>query len=332
MSSCELCGKEFKFPYLLLRHLNKKNPCSSNTFSVEKLENDNLNNKNNTQGNKNNIQENKNDNLKTIIKCERCEKVFKTKHGLNYHSKICNGVNSLTCPTCLKVFSCCPAKNKHIKNVKCSPPEEKLDMKKEILALRKELAIVKASASKQNSSITNNNHTNINNYTIKYELKYNPETKCITTDDPDAPFPELLCFNGFKLEAARTKLKDINMSELNTILENVKEKKDYDSLYRFFFRNIDNKRLHMFALGRNNNTTHAHVFNNGSIETIDKTMLFDNVSKYIGQYLLNISTYNIDVIGLIVNDPASKKSFIEISKSSSNIFDYFKKAPEMLSV
>ena len=331
MSSCELCGKEFKFPYLLMRHLNKKNPCSSNKVSIENLENDNLNNKNNIKEHKNDIPYYKNDNIKSIIQCERCKKVFKTKHGFKYHSKICNGVNSLTCPTCLKVFSCCPAKNKHIKNVKCSPPEEKLDMEKEISALKKELAIVKASASKQNSRITNNNnHTNINNnYTIKYVLKYDPETRCLTTDDPDAPIPELLCFNGFKLEAAKTKLKDINMSELNTILENVKEKKDYDSLYRFFFRNIDNKRLHMFALGRNNNTTHAHVFNNGSIETIDKSLLFDNVSKYIGQYLLNISTDNIDVIGLIINDPISKKSFIEISKSSSNIFDYFKKAPEI---
>ena len=84
MSSCELCGKEFKFPYLLMRHLNKKNPCSSNKVSIE---NDNLNNKNNIKEHKINIQENKNiipyyknDNIKSIIQCEKwchteCKKV-----------------------------------------------------------------------------------------------------------------------------------------------------------------------------------------------------------------------------------------------------------------
>ena len=326
MSSCDLCGKEFKFPYLLSRHLNKKIPCSSNKLSIENCE------KVYEKCEKVYEKCEKVYVEKEEYKCEKCEKVLKNKRNFQNHQEICRGVHVLQCSTCMKKFSSKASKYQHIKNVKCSPPEEKLDMEKEILALKKELAIVKASASKQNTSITNNNnnHTNINNnYTIKYVLKYNPETRCITTDDPDAPIPELLCFNGFKLEAAKTKLKDINMLELTTILENVKEKKDYDSLYRFFFRNIDNKRLHMFALGRNNNTTHAHVFNNGSIETIDKSLLFDNVSKYIGQYLLNISTDNIDVIGLIVNDPASKKSFIEISKSSSNIFDYFKKAPEI---
>ena len=121
MSSCELCGKEFKFPYLLLRHLNKKYPCSSNKFSVEnceKVKKNCLEIKENCQDIKNHCQEIKR------FECTRCKKVLKSKRSLKYHSKICNGVNSLTCPTCLKVFSSCPSKNQHIKNVKCTPPED----------------------------------------------------------------------------------------------------------------------------------------------------------------------------------------------------------------
>ena len=80
----------------------------------------------------------------------------------------------------------------------------------------------------------------------------------------------------------------------------------------------------MFTLGKNNNTTHAQVFNNGNIEKIDKLQLFDNVCKYIGQYLLNMSIENSDVIHMLTSEQASKNSFVEVMKDNSNIFDYFK--------
>ena len=37
MSSCEreLCGKEFKFPYLLIRHLNRVTSCAPNKLCIE---------------------------------------------------------------------------------------------------------------------------------------------------------------------------------------------------------------------------------------------------------------------------------------------------------
>ena len=332
MSSCELCGKEFKFPYLLLRHLNKKNPCSPNKFSnlsiknhCQEVKEDCSSIKGNCQNIKNHCQEVKN----KQFECTLCQKELTSKRNLDNHMKICKGVDSFTCPVCKVSFNSRQAKGYHIKNVKCSPPENKqLDMAKEILALKKENAILKAS--KQNTNITNNNNTNINNnYTIKYVLKYNPETKCLTTDDPDAPIPELLCFNGFKLEAARSKLKDIDQETLQMHIDNVRLKKDFYSLYTFFFRNVDNRRLHMFNLGKNNNTTHAQVFNNGAIEKMEKSQLFENVSKYIGQYLLNMSIENADVIYALTTDQASKTAFIEVTRDRSCTFDYFKKAPEI---
>ena len=80
----------------------------------------------------------------------------------------------------------------------------------------------------------------------------------------------------------------------------------------------------MFTLGKNNNTTHAHVFNNGNIEKMNKSLLFDNVCKYIGQYLLHTSMDNIDVIGMLATDQCSRKSFLEITKENSGIFEYYK--------
>ena len=336
MSSCELCGKEFKFPYLLLRHLNKKYPCSSNKVSVENLENKGKEVKEyreklkvDGEKSRDNGEKVNEGNTTKRFECQKCGKKYVRKKEYSRHILNCTGLTSSQCPTCEKVFSSKQSKYEHIKNVKCSPPENKqLDMAKEILALKKENAILKAS--KQNTNITNNNHTNINNnYTIKYVLKYNPETKCLTTDDPDAPIPELLCFNGFKLEAARSKLKDIDQETLQMHIDNVRLKKDFYSLYTFFFRNVDNRRLHMFNLGKNNNTTHAQVFNNGAIEKMEKSQLFENVSKYIGQYLLNMSIENADVIYALTTDQASKTAFIEVTRDRSCTFDYFKKAPEI---
>ena len=161
MSSCELCGKEFKFPYLLLRHLNKKNPCVTNKVSVENLEHDKLKhknndienknndvdnknndieNKNNDVDNKNNDVENKKDNQKKFecirlrskhsldgkakrFKCIKCERTYVRRKEYSRHILNCTGLKPLQCPTCKKFFSSKQSKYEHIKNVKCSPEE-----------------------------------------------------------------------------------------------------------------------------------------------------------------------------------------------------------------
>ena len=80
----------------------------------------------------------------------------------------------------------------------------------------------------------------------------------------------------------------------------------------------------MFNLGKNNNTTHAQVFNNGAIEKMEKSLLFENVSKYIGQYLLNMSIENADVIYALTTEQASKTAFLEVTRDRSHTFDYFR--------
>ena len=207
MHKCLNCGKGFPFASKLLRHLDKKYPCSPNTFWTEKnkisqnvvpisqnvvtsnvqvsqnvvpiSQNVTQLTKNVTLGDKNGILE----------KCEKCSKVLKNKFSLQRHIENCKGVNSLQCYVCLKVFSDRQSKYRHVKDYKC---EYKIvtesHLEKENEALRKEIEVLKAS-----KVTTVNNTTNITNYIIQY----NPETKCITSNDPDAPFPELLCFNGF---------------------------------------------------------------------------------------------------------------------------------------
>ena len=296
MNSCDDCGKTFKFPSKLLRHLNKKVSCSSNkniekdviVSSLASSENDNLSS----------LASSENDNVSSLKHiCKNCNKHFKFRQGLF----------------------------KHKKNIACQPEKSILKLEEENEVLRKENQILKIKNSISSKTINNTKTINSNNSnSITYNIIYNPETRCLTTNDPDAPSPELLCFNGFKLEAARTKLKDIDQDILQRLITNVREQRDYDSFYKFFFRNIDNKRLHMFTLGKNNNTTHAQVFNNGNIEKMDKSQLFENVCKYIGQYLLTLSIDNIDVIGMLSTEQVSRNAFMEILKNRSDIFSYYK--------
>lgn len=302
MHICHNCGKGFKFASKLLRHLNRITSCSPNDTNVEK-----------TKENDKNVTLNVTLNDKNVT----------PNVTLNAQNVTLQKNEKLSCPKCHKIFSCRQHKYRHMKNVNCTTIDqvEENSLKEEVKVLRQENEILKATK----YSVTNNVSNNfVTNYTIKYQLKYNPETRCLTTDDPNAPFTELLCFNGFKYEAARSKLKDINKDSLQQHIDNVRHNKDYYALYSFFFRNMDNRRLQMFTMGKNNNATHAQVFNNGSLEKMEKSQLFENVSKYIGQYLLNMSIDNIDIINMILSDQASKAAFIEVTKDQSKIFNYFK--------
>ena len=143
MNSCDICGKDFKFPYLLLRHLNRVTSCSPNKVSVENENNVKEKEKNvNESDKKVNISKknvisddkniNNNDEKVTTFQCEKCEKVLKSKLGLYRHNNICKGVHSLECPTCFKTFSNRVSKCRHIKKAKCSPPEKKVDQCKDL--------------------------------------------------------------------------------------------------------------------------------------------------------------------------------------------------------
>ena len=54
-----------------------------------------------------------------VLSCSKCNKIYKTARHLYNHEKICNKVDSLTCPRCMISFSNRHHKSRHIKADKC---------------------------------------------------------------------------------------------------------------------------------------------------------------------------------------------------------------------
>jgi len=57
--------------------------------------------------------------MNECLNCTKCNKIYKTKKYLINHEKNCIGINSLTCPKCMKSFSSYGNKCKHIKKNNC---------------------------------------------------------------------------------------------------------------------------------------------------------------------------------------------------------------------
>ena len=66
-------------------------------------------------------------NVDVINTCIKCLKVLSCKKSLDIHMTICKGVSSLQCVTCKKIFSTRQGKHQHLKNVKCSRPQDLLE-------------------------------------------------------------------------------------------------------------------------------------------------------------------------------------------------------------
>lgn len=135
MIYCDHCGKCFKFPSQLERHLSSKFPCYSKTPSKtpknETIKNDYDDLKNDYEDLKNAYEK-----LKEEVKpsqvtkedkneCRKCGKLICNKYYLKVHEAKCNGLHSLQCSICHKMFSSSSSKSIHMKNVKCKPPENK---------------------------------------------------------------------------------------------------------------------------------------------------------------------------------------------------------------
>ena len=80
MKSCDLCGKEFAFNCLLVKHLGRKKPC----VPVETVDNK--------------------------YTCEKCEIVFSNESECKTHESSCN---PLQCPDCMKEFISMRSRRKH---------------------------------------------------------------------------------------------------------------------------------------------------------------------------------------------------------------------------
>jgi uncharacterized C2H2 Zn-finger protein len=57
------------------------------------------------------------------FQCEKCSKEYKTKKYFIIHQNKCIGLNVLTCPKCMKIFSTYGNKSAHMKKNNCKPKE-----------------------------------------------------------------------------------------------------------------------------------------------------------------------------------------------------------------
>ena len=160
---CEECKYTTNKKFNLIRHQNNKH------FKKEqKIQNE----ENNIQIEENNIHP-----INDFFKCKKCNKNYKTKKYLINHEKNCIGINSLTCPKCMKSFSSYGNKSKHIKKNNCKAKSIIHLVNKETDNENKPSLYING-----NNNNNNNNNNNIINNTIINNFG-NERTDYITLDD-----------------------------------------------------------------------------------------------------------------------------------------------------
>lgn len=103
--------------------------------------------------------------------CEKCKAAYKTSKYFQAHSKKCCGVDSHTCPTCMKTFTDYSNKRRHIQRKACKPVSvfHHIDKK---LKKEKNINISNSTVNNHNTynttNTTNNNHFNTNIYINNY--------------------------------------------------------------------------------------------------------------------------------------------------------------------
>jgi len=123
---CSICNYITDRKFNLQRHINKKHVYEYQNNELSKLgqnvipnEQNVIPNGQNVISNEQNVIPNEQNVIPCILSCSKCNKVYKTPKHLHNHEKICNKVDSLTCPRCMISFTNRHNKNRHIKADKC---------------------------------------------------------------------------------------------------------------------------------------------------------------------------------------------------------------------
>lgn len=332
MKTCEICKKQFKTIWHLRRHINNKKKCSE--IKVLPKFNQSVQNFNQFLPKFNHPLQNfnhlltQNNHLSSItLKCKYCLQSFSRKNYLNSHINICKSKedvvrcleiqldkqvilnNDSICRFCSYKFSTKQNLQRHYKSCKQrSEYKDQLEYQLQLIKDTKHITIV-------------NNTNNINN---NYSLTFNNEEKMFICNYPNAPTNQLLSFDGFKHESKTLNL-DIDNDKLQSLINNLLESnvKDYDSFWRFFFRDTDKKFLQMIMLKKNNNETHASVLNSGTLQSMEKHNLYESVITCVGFYSIYRSK-NMEIIQLLKEDNSCKNSFFHVIKEHSPTFEFFK--------
>ena len=128
MFFCDMCGYKTHRKDAFNRHENSNKHITNIILKQQHDEENVIPKQENVIPNEENVTPNKEN---VILKCEnvahnkyictKCNKIYKTKKYLEQHNKKCNGIDSLTCPKCMKRFTDSGNKCRHIKKNKCKP-------------------------------------------------------------------------------------------------------------------------------------------------------------------------------------------------------------------
>ena len=135
--------------------------------TVIKEQNTVLNERNTVPNEQNNVPKEQNNVPNEKIKyCSKCNKKYLTIKNLKKHEKNCNGVDILTCPRCMKSFSCSANKSHHIKRNTCKPRSILHARTPNVQNINTTNNNINNTTNNIDNSITNNIHNtiNINNY------------------------------------------------------------------------------------------------------------------------------------------------------------------------
>ena len=119
-TKCQFCDYKTDIKCNLIRHQNAKHKdkICVKTSILEDVQNVPPNVQN-VSPNVQNVPPNVQNVPLCILSCSKCNKIYKTARHLNNHEKVCNKVDSLTCPRCMISFTNRKHKSRHIKADKC---------------------------------------------------------------------------------------------------------------------------------------------------------------------------------------------------------------------
>ena len=321
MISCDDCGKEFKYPCFLLKHIQRKYPCNPNK-NITKNDNDiTINDNDETiKDNAKTIEDNDKtirDNDKIIMSdyveliCKECNKKFKRKTNLKNHK--CKG-NILQCKICLKFFASRQSRANHNAYVNCFPPCKSIEESQPQIQTQNNIT------TQQNAETINN----INNtYAPVFNISYVKETGSMICDNPELDDNELLCIEGFQKEAIiNRRLNNMDYPKLNRLTMNVIEYEEYDEFFKFLFRDDKNRRMHFMTLGKNAGATCCEAFKAGKIEKFEKDQFFNRVMGYICGHL-TIMNNKFAPLNQLLFSKKSKRSFENALRTPSEHYQLF---------
>jgi len=154
---CSFCNYITDRKFNLQRHTSKKHQCEHQNNELSKTVQNVPPKVQNVPPNVQNVPPNVQNVPPCSLSCSKCNKIYKTARHLYNHEKVCNKVDSLTCPRCMTSFSNRKHKSRHIKADKCKA-------RSIIHARTPNIQNITNNNIQNNNYVTNNNTFVINNF------------------------------------------------------------------------------------------------------------------------------------------------------------------------